>query len=170
MNITISPQMNLNIDLAERIYKEVKSRGLDKVMDKIARDILYSASFATDPVKCMISLMIERGSGRSSFSDAPRSIIISLIPNFSERLRSLEPLRAVATERFENKENRIAILNVFTQSLASTEFNEIFDHSLAKFEQKNFPDAETDLRRAMSIFRQAENLKIFTSPEGGYTQ
>jgi hypothetical protein len=136
--------------------------------DKYVKTIC-SADFLVDPIAHLVHEMIQRELGGARMDDPARAFVIGQIPNFIEKVSSLDYLRSFAERYFENDPNKGEIIQVFERSLSNAEFQRDLKFAVKEFndvqEQDSFCYAENVLRIPLTIYGQSANLKEYSSPK-----
>lgn len=178
----VQPNLEANRQLANAIISSIGNTKCDLYKD--VQEICTSEGFLRKPTVRMVALMIHRGVGRSATKDCAFAYIIGRIPGFIDQVGSPDYLRHFAIRRFNGCDNKDEILKIFEKSLASEEFQlnlkqavacfhecekEASDEDLQDFDLP-FERAERALRTPLTIFVQAERLKVYTSPSAAREQ
>ncbi|MDP1608761.1 MAG: hypothetical protein Q8L98_05560 [Chlamydiales bacterium] len=157
-------QLVENLKLARSILVKYKNESPNEAEEPYVRGICSDVEFAQDPIKFLISEMIERGfssdEGLES-CDFPRAFIIGQIPSFGEKASSKDYLRSIAEERFKEAPNKQEIMECFLGSLESKGVTDALARGLEQFEKGTlgmFKFADDLWREAFLIFPGAERV------------
>lgn len=136
------------------------------------RQIVNSEGFLQDPILHMINLIIERGVDGASLTDSARAFIITQIPDFLDKIGSMEYLKSVAEIRYRDMGNKNEILNTFNASIEDP----LFQNDLRSFinglrqrmqENNNFESIcrlEHELRIVFQIYQYSQALHRYQRP------
>ncbi|MBX9743801.1 MAG: hypothetical protein K2X08_01170, partial [Chlamydiales bacterium] len=128
-----------NLKLARSILEEYKNEypNQDEGARLYVQGVCSDLEFAQDPVKFLISEMIERGFSTDDLgpNDFLRAFIIGRIPNFGEKAGSKDYLRSIAEERFKDVSNKEEIMACFLKSLENENVTDALARGRKYFEE-----------------------------------
>lgn len=164
--------IDLNTKLADDIVAKARTslfNNSESSIDNII-EMVNSQDFRKDPVSHLIYLMVERGVSRCRTDDIDRAFVISEIPNFSDKLSSIDYLKSVAEAYFKDHADNNIIMDYFEKSSEKEEFQNDLKQAVDRLVDgiKNENESEIDiaeraLRKALTIFRQAERFEYYVS-------
>lgn len=127
-------------------------------------NICKNESFYNNPINHLIREMIDRDVGRAREDDGERANVISMIPDFIDKITSEKYLKEFSVEYFQNHPDSEKIQAVFDKNIENDEWKKQLTNGVEKYRDKKFYDAENEFRIALTIFAQSEQLKTYTFP------
>ncbi|MEM1282195.1 MAG: hypothetical protein AAGG81_01435 [Chlamydiota bacterium] len=126
--------------------------------------ICKNENFYNNPINHLIRAMIDRGVGRAREGDGERANVISMIPDFVDKLTSEKYLKEFSVQYFKNHPESEKIQDVFDENIENDEWKKQLASGVEKYKKEKFYDAEDEFRIALTIFPQSEQLKTYTYP------
>lgn len=179
-NSPLNPKFTLNEEFFNTIIDQIPQEDIKVRIKNEVEKILQSSDFIKNPLKYLVSKMIDRGAERRGMDDEEYSRVVILaltykgIPLFDRFVLTtdIQYLMHFAKDYFKDHENKDEIMRYFGRSYLCIErkdYNESLKNANGKIHLsqtfEDFVAFDEALRQVLTIFEQSEAGKPYTRPE-----
>jgi hypothetical protein len=157
-----TPTPEENRRLANKIIRQAidTRRSVNDI--SFIRDVVHSEEFASNPITCLVTKLIQRGVNYANLSDMTMAFIVAHTTNCISTIANIEWLKAFAETFYKGHREKSRVASVIAASFEMPLFQNTLKEATDRFEEavcvnnsNLLHQAEHDLRIALNVFNQA---------------